>query len=284
MLRYERISRLPEANFRRLTGILRATFDRMVEILKAHLRAQTAGHKHRGGRKPVLCPEDMILMALEYLREYRTLFHIATGYGVGESTAHRTIRTVEDVLIKSGAFSLPGRKALLERSGKQRLVVLDATETPIERPKKNSGSSTQERRRGTQSSKSWSSTRKATLSSVREAKDARAAGTISDICSTPRSDSLRESSPWPTPDTKDCRSDAKTPSFPRKSLKGENSPSRKSVTIECSPPPVSSSKTSSLGSSVLKFSPNATETEENASDSALTSSQDCLILKQNVKI
>jgi hypothetical protein len=51
-------------------------------------------------------------MALEYWREYRTYFHIGQSWGVNESTAYRIIRKIEDVLINSRAFSLPGKKKL----------------------------------------------------------------------------------------------------------------------------------------------------------------------------
>jgi hypothetical protein len=50
-------------------------------------------------------------MALEYLREYRTYFHIAKNHGIAESSAYKNIKWV-DVLIKDGTFSLPGRKVL----------------------------------------------------------------------------------------------------------------------------------------------------------------------------
>ena len=43
---------------------------------------------------------------------------------------------IEDVLIKSGAFSLPGKKALLETDNEFEVILIDAAESPIERPKK----------------------------------------------------------------------------------------------------------------------------------------------------
>ena len=78
----------------------------------------------------------MLLLTLEYLREYRTYFHVAQGFGVHETTAIRIARWVEDVLIKDGTFSLPGKKALLENDTKYEVILIDATETSVERPKK----------------------------------------------------------------------------------------------------------------------------------------------------
>ena len=39
-------------------------------------------------------------MVLEYIREYRTYFHISQSYGVSESSAYKTVKWVEDTLIK----------------------------------------------------------------------------------------------------------------------------------------------------------------------------------------
>lgn len=154
MPRYDQISQLSREDFRRLTGVLPETFEKMSEILRRHLVKEASQHKHRGGRKPCLCPEDMLLVTLEYLREYRSMFHIAGSYGVGESTVRRTIRTVEDVLVKDGTFSLPGRKALVKSDVEYTLVVVDATESPIERPKKGSDASARERRSAIRSNNS----------------------------------------------------------------------------------------------------------------------------------
>ena len=78
----------------------------------------------------------MLLATLEYLREYRTYAHIAASYDVAESNIYRGIRWVEDTLIKDGTFSFPGRKALLKNDVEYEVLLVDATETPIERPKK----------------------------------------------------------------------------------------------------------------------------------------------------
>jgi hypothetical protein len=132
-MRFEQIKCEAQEEFRRLTGIKRTTFDIMVTIL----REAEALLKNQGGKPNKLTIEERLLMALEYLREYRTYFHISRSYGISESACYRNIRWVEDTLIKDGAFSLPGRKALLKSDVEYELVLIDATETPIERPKKN---------------------------------------------------------------------------------------------------------------------------------------------------
>lgn len=131
-MKYEKTRSLPEKDFRRLTGVQRKTFEKMVEILK---KAEEA-RRRRGGHKSKLPIEDMLLLTLEYLREYRTYFHIGQNYGVHETTAIRIHRWVEEALIKDGTFALPGKKALLESNIDYEIIQIDATESPVERPKK----------------------------------------------------------------------------------------------------------------------------------------------------
>lgn len=133
-MRYEKIRTLSEEQFRRLTGVQKNTFNKMLEILTEEKRAN---RKYRGGRNLKLSMGDTLLMALEYLREYRTYFHIGQSYGISESSAFKSIRFVEDTLIKHKDFALPGRKALLDGIVED-VALIDVTESPIERPKKKS--------------------------------------------------------------------------------------------------------------------------------------------------
>ena len=131
-MKYEKTEGLSEKAFRRLTGVQRKTFNKMAEILK---KAEEA-RRRKGGHESKLSIEDKLLLTLEYLREYRTYFHIGQDYGVHETTAIRIHRWVEDVLIKDGTFSLPGKKALLESNVEYEIIQIDATESAVERPKK----------------------------------------------------------------------------------------------------------------------------------------------------
>lgn len=144
-MKYEKIKILSPDQFRRVTGIKPKTFEKMMEILTVADQIK----KSKGGRPSKLCIEDKLLMALEYMREYRTYLHIAASYGLSESNVFETIRWVENTLIKSKEFRLPGRKALLKSDYEFEVVLVDATETPIERPKKNNANSIQARKKGT---------------------------------------------------------------------------------------------------------------------------------------
>lgn len=132
-VKFEQIKEESKEGFRRLTGVKPSTFEVMVALLEeAELLL-----KSQGGKPNKLSIENRLLMTLEYLREYRTYFHISRSYGISESTCYRNIRWVEDTLIKSGKFSLPGRKELVKSDSDYEVILIDVTETPIERPQKN---------------------------------------------------------------------------------------------------------------------------------------------------
>ncbi|EFB40281.1 hypothetical protein pah_c211o001, partial [Parachlamydia acanthamoebae str. Hall's coccus] len=131
-MKFETVKELDEEKFRRLTGVKRTTFNKMVGILEKDITSRAT----KKGRKKKLSVENMLLMALEYIREYRTYFHISQSYSISESNAYKTVKWVEDTLIKHPDFALPGRKALLKSDMEFEIVLVDACESPIERPKK----------------------------------------------------------------------------------------------------------------------------------------------------
>src|SRR5664279_4430089 len=137
-MRYETVQKLKDEDFKRSTGVQRSTFEKMLEVVEKGLR--------EFGRPPKLSRADQLLMTLMYWREYRTEFHIGLAYGISEATVCRTIKKIEDVLMKSGEFRLPGRKALQPSDTLIEVVLIDATEQPIERPKKSSASTTAAKR------------------------------------------------------------------------------------------------------------------------------------------
>ena len=79
---------------------------------------------------------DQILLILQYWREYRTVFHIGQDWGIHESTAQRTVKRIEEMLIKSQKCSLPSQRELAKPTTEIEVGVMDVSETEIERPKK----------------------------------------------------------------------------------------------------------------------------------------------------
>jgi hypothetical protein len=127
-MRYETIERLKDTDFKRLTGVQRETFGLMLQVVEKGLRDF--------GRPTKLSRADQLLMTLMYWREYRTEFHIAQSYGISEATVCRTIQKVENALVRSGKFRLPGKKTLQASDTVFEVVLVDVSEQPIERPKK----------------------------------------------------------------------------------------------------------------------------------------------------
>ncbi|CAK8724264.1 Helix-turn-helix of DDE superfamily endonuclease [Candidatus Electronema aureum] len=132
-MKYETVHILREEDCKRSTGVQRSTFAKMLEVVEQGLR--------NFGRPPKLRRADQLLLTLMYWREYRTEFHIGLAYGISESAVCRMIKKIENAL-KSEQFHLPNKKALQSDSMKFEITLVDATEQPIERPKKNSGSIT----------------------------------------------------------------------------------------------------------------------------------------------
>ncbi|WP_373529937.1 IS5 family transposase [Nostoc sp.] len=130
-MNYKIAQKLSLENFKRRFGVHRATFKHLVKALKPMWRATS-----KPGVKPKLALADRVLVCLEYWREYRTYFHIGSSWGVSESTVCRIVRWVEDQLIRCGQFRLTGKKQLVRGFAYPQVVVMDVTETPIERPKR----------------------------------------------------------------------------------------------------------------------------------------------------
>jgi len=148
-MKYTNIKEYPDEKFRRICGIKRTTFEKALEILNAKYAEVHAENIRKSGRKPKLSMEDKLLATLEYLREYRTMAHIAASYGIAESNIHRIIRWVEDTLIKDGTFSLPGKKTLHASDVEYEVVQIDVTESPVERPKRGRKTTIPARKSGT---------------------------------------------------------------------------------------------------------------------------------------
>lgn len=97
-MKYECIQKLNPRAFKRRFGVRRKTFKSMVKTIKSF--QQINKHSHSGA-KPVLEIEEQVLVTLEYWREYRTYFHIATSWGVSKSTICRIVHRIESELMQS---------------------------------------------------------------------------------------------------------------------------------------------------------------------------------------
>jgi len=147
MKNYEKLKQLKPELFKRLTGVTLDTFKAMLQECEEYHKKK----KSKGGKPNKLDVSTQILLMLEYYREYRSMAHMAFDYEVSESTVSRTIKEIESVLLQSGKFSLPSKKALYEDAGIElEYILIDATECPVERPKKSKESAIVGKRSNTQ--------------------------------------------------------------------------------------------------------------------------------------
>lgn len=127
---YEDVKNLKAGDFKRLCGVTKETFAAMCAVVLEYKE------RNSRGRKSNLSIENQLLLTLSFWREYRTLFHLGRDWKLHESNVSRLVRRIEDILIKSGKFALPGRKRLLVDDS-IKYTIVDVTEREIERPKKN---------------------------------------------------------------------------------------------------------------------------------------------------
>lgn len=148
-MKWDKAKELSPGQFRRFVGIERPTFDTMVMTIDTYCppgKVKRPGKKR--GAKPKLSTEDRLLMLWMYYREYRTFFHTGAEFGLSEVQCWRIITAIEKILIASGLFHLPGKKKL-QNDHEWEVIVVDASEHTIERPKKNRDNIIQEKRRNT---------------------------------------------------------------------------------------------------------------------------------------
>jgi hypothetical protein len=122
----------PESVFKRIYGVKPDTFVKMLAILQKEYDKM---HKF-GGSPPKLTVKDKLTATLKYLREYRTMESIGADYGVKKSTICESIQWVENTLANDKTFKLPGKKVKKKSSDTIEYIIVDVTESPIQRPQK----------------------------------------------------------------------------------------------------------------------------------------------------
>jgi hypothetical protein len=135
---WETIKKCSEKGFKRATGVEQKTFRLLVKEVRLHDENVIEKKGTKRSHPFKLCVEDQILMTLMYYREYRTLYHIGCTYGLHESNVGKNIKRIENIIEKCKQFELPGKAQLAGTNHRFEVIVIDATESPIERPKKNS--------------------------------------------------------------------------------------------------------------------------------------------------
>lgn len=132
---WQDISHLHGKKFRRATGVYRSVFEEMVRCISNYKSTQRKSPNRGGVSK--LCFENQALMTVLYWREYRSQENLGLDFHLNQSRVSRIICDIENILIKSGSFSIPGKKVLKYANSDYEVVIVDVTETPTERPQKN---------------------------------------------------------------------------------------------------------------------------------------------------
>ena len=128
MLSYMGKKKISEENFRRSTGIKINTVDYLLQKLKSVVPDRKFGPKNK------LSLKRQLLLTLDYWRNYSSLLETGRRFGVSEATACRTYKFIEDCLAKAGLCKLSGKKEFITAT--EESFTIDATECPIERPKR----------------------------------------------------------------------------------------------------------------------------------------------------
>ena len=125
-MNYEASKQLSDIRFKRLVSVQFTTFEEMLDVLK---RAYQLKHA-KGGRKPKLSLDDLLMATLQYMREYHTYEQLAAAFGINESNLIRRSQWFEETLVQNG-FTISKTHLSAEDT-----VIVDATEIKIKRPKK----------------------------------------------------------------------------------------------------------------------------------------------------
>jgi hypothetical protein len=130
-LKYTKIVSHPTI-FLRLFGVTPVQFHEILVKVSPLWQRHILGKYKRPGRNFVLSLENMLLMVLLYYRTYSTQIFIGFLFGLDDSRVCRLIQKLEPLLAKM--MILPKQKHLSQEELES--ILVDATEQPIERPKK----------------------------------------------------------------------------------------------------------------------------------------------------
>ena len=130
-LSYEKLKGRP-VTFLGLFGVTVVQFEEIMKAFTPLWERQVLGAYKRPGRPFKLGIEEMVLIVLLYYRSYATHLFISFLFGVDDSRICRVMRKVEPVLAQ--VVSIPKERQLSQREIES--LIMDATEQPIERPKK----------------------------------------------------------------------------------------------------------------------------------------------------
>lgn len=128
---YKQVSQKP-AIFNRLVGMSVKDFDAILEKLTPLWHKKILSAYKRPGRNFKLELADILMMLLVYYRTYTTQIFIGYLFGIDDSRVCRLIKKMEPLLARTVSI----RKERHLSQEELESLIIDATEQPIERPKR----------------------------------------------------------------------------------------------------------------------------------------------------
>lgn len=130
-IKYTKIKKKP-TTFNRLFGVSVSQFETILIKIDPLWQRKVIGRYKRPGRDYKLDVADMVLMLLLYYRSYISQEFVGYLFGIDDSRVCRILQKLEPLLAK--VMALPNKKYLSQEEVES--LIIDATEQPIERPKK----------------------------------------------------------------------------------------------------------------------------------------------------
>ena len=130
-VKYIKVKKKP-TTFNRLFGLSVSQFEDILTKVDSQWQKKVISKYKRPGRDYKLDVADMLLMLLLYYRSYISQEFVGYLFGIDDSRVCRIIQKLESLLAK--IMVLPNKKYLSKEEVES--LIIDATEHPIERPKK----------------------------------------------------------------------------------------------------------------------------------------------------
>lgn len=130
-LSYDKLRKKP-ITFNRLFGVSVSQFEKILKKVEPVWQKEVINRYKRQGRNHKLTLADMILMTLLYYRSYSSQEFVGCLFNIDNSRVCPLIQRIEPISAKVMAISKRHKLSQEEVEG----LIVDATEQPIERPKK----------------------------------------------------------------------------------------------------------------------------------------------------
>jgi hypothetical protein len=130
-LSYDKIKNHPQV-FQRLFGVSVGEFESILSKVTPLWQKKVVERYKRPGRNHKLVLADRVLMLLLYYRSYISQFFVGFLFGLDDSQVCRSIKALEPLLATVTALSKT--RQLSQKDIEE--IIMDATEQPIERPKR----------------------------------------------------------------------------------------------------------------------------------------------------